>query len=190
MASVLSLALVAVIATGATLAYFTDTTGEVKNVFTVGNVDIDLDEDNWTDDSQIMPGIRITKEPYVKNIGKNDAYVRVKVTFNKWDTISKFATNGAFNDSIVKDFAGDKWDVSPSVVENNNEATYTLIYKGVMPVGSEVKHVIFKGIEFPTILESTDIEKLDGFTITIKAEAIQSEGFEDVDGGLTAQVGS
>ena len=72
---ILSICLVAVIAAmaiaGASLAYFTaeDT---ATNVFTVGNVAIDLTEPEWdkkgaVDAPEVYPGEALAKDPTVKN---------------------------------------------------------------------------------------------------------------------------
>lgn len=72
---------------GATLAYFTDTDSQ-NNVFTVGNVAIDLYEDFDNDGDGMEKLIPVTyvdgkrqnnveKEIYVKNTGSEDAYVRI-----------------------------------------------------------------------------------------------------------------
>ena len=86
---VLALALTAV--GGATLAYFQDNDAQT-NVFTVGNVDIDLwenygDNDETTPevlrpvtfgpDGKKLPDNQITKEIYVTNDGSEDAFVRI-----------------------------------------------------------------------------------------------------------------
>ncbi len=88
---VLSICLVAVIAVmvvaGASLAYLTDTDKE-DNVFTIGNVSIDLTE-NFTQESKLLPATGsaqngtlhngVTKEVFVTNTGSEDAYVRVHI---------------------------------------------------------------------------------------------------------------
>ena len=104
----MSLCIVAILAVGASLAYFTDTK-EATNTFTVGNVKIALIEqqrnadssalEDFEDDKILMPivgsaqgeqeivgGVKLpTAENYVdkiisiKNTGKSDAYVRVFV---------------------------------------------------------------------------------------------------------------
>ena len=100
-ALVLALALIGVSAVSGTLAYLTDTDQGV-NVFTVGNIDIELTEDvdvldaagnsipdrvvKFGDSSavftNIMPTNYIKNEVTVTNVGKNDAYVRVAVILN------------------------------------------------------------------------------------------------------------
>ena len=78
---------------GASLAYFTDTDSK-DNVFTTGNVDIELIEsnavkdgnlpDNFTQNQKLVPGTSndgnaIPKIVTVKNTGENDAYVWVDI---------------------------------------------------------------------------------------------------------------
>lgn len=89
---------------GATLAYLTST-ADVTNTFTVGNVEIKLDEAtvdpetgkakipaNRTEDGnqlvRMVPGRKIDKDPTVTVLaGSEDCYVRVKVTVTvpKWE---------------------------------------------------------------------------------------------------------
>lgn len=104
---ILALCLVVVLAvtavTGATLAYFTDTK-EVENTFTVGKVEIKLDEaqvkfddesgdyvvdktKNRTEEgnayTNIVPAQELPKDPTVTIVdGSEDCYVRMKVTVN------------------------------------------------------------------------------------------------------------
>lgn len=89
---IFSLCLVAAIAVmtiaGASLAYLTDT-DKADNVFTVGNVDITLEEEFDESLAKLMPAVGsaqegtlqngITKEVFVTNTGSEDAYVRVHI---------------------------------------------------------------------------------------------------------------
>ena len=86
----LTLCMVAILAIGGTLAYFSDTDAQT-NVFTTGNVAIDLYEDFGDNDGleELIPATGsaqngtlkngIEKEVYVKNTGSEDAYVRVHI---------------------------------------------------------------------------------------------------------------
>ena len=69
-------ALAATAVVGGTLAYFTDT-DTADNVFTTGNVDIDLVETFDETNATLMPGIDIQKVINVKNEGSEEAYVRI-----------------------------------------------------------------------------------------------------------------
>ena len=72
---VLALALTTLV--GGTLASFTDD-DEEANVFTMGNVEIDLSE-SFAQYANLQPGVDVTKEVEVTNTGSNDAYVRVHI---------------------------------------------------------------------------------------------------------------
>lgn len=71
--SVMSLALVAVVAIGGTLAYLTDRDSKA-NVFTVGDVEIELNED-FKQGAELIPGVKVEKEATITNTGDNDAWV-------------------------------------------------------------------------------------------------------------------
>ena len=83
----LSLCMVAILAVGGTLAYFTDK-DSATNVFTVGNVDIELTE-NFEQNAVLVPATGsaqndtlkngITKEIFVESTGSEEAYVRVHI---------------------------------------------------------------------------------------------------------------
>lgn len=130
---IVSLCLVVVMAAiaivGGTLAYLTDK-DQVKNTFTVGNIDIDLWEEtnaypgqifqNNLDYSNIMPGDELSKIPYVKNVsGINAAYVRVAVVLNNVSKINEaidevYEAKGYTNEQIqeVYDEVFDGWGVN------------------------------------------------------------------------------
>lgn len=89
----IALCMVAILVTGGTLAYLTDTDFD-QNVFTVGNVKIDLHEENnegakdeayheWLEDQVLMPGTKtnnnIAKNVYVTNTGNQPAYIWVEI---------------------------------------------------------------------------------------------------------------
>ena len=79
---ILALCLVVVLAvtavTGATLAYFTDTEA-ANNVFTIDNIDIQLNEKFDEENAHVVPGANIEKNASIKNIGTTDAYVRMLI---------------------------------------------------------------------------------------------------------------
>ena len=76
---IISLVIVLLI-TGGVYAYLTDT-DHATNVFTQGSVKISLTEPNWnpSNGTDLRPGNTIAKDPQINNIGKNDAYVYIKV---------------------------------------------------------------------------------------------------------------
>ena len=71
---------VVILVTGGIFAYLTDT-DQKTNVFTVGSIKIELQESNWnpSNGQDILPGDPIAKDPKINNIGRNAAYVYIKV---------------------------------------------------------------------------------------------------------------
>ena len=66
-----------------TLAYFTDST-TAHNVITTGNIDIELIEtkangEPFVNVIGVMPGAEVSKIVQVKNVGANEAWIRVSV---------------------------------------------------------------------------------------------------------------
>ena len=110
--------------TGATLAYFTDT-DNADNVFTTGNVQIELDE-TFTQNSKLLPATGsaqdgtlqngVTKEAWVTNTGTENAYVRVHIAIPQIldDGVDTFdAKNNVLHFNYDKDSVGtNKWDWS------------------------------------------------------------------------------
>lgn len=130
---ILALCLVVVLAvtavTGATLAYFTDTDAKT-NVFTTGNVEIELIE-NFGDNNpktpeKLLPATGsaqngtlkngITKEVSVKNTGSEEAYVRVHIAIPQLldDGADSFdASANLLHFNFAEDSVGaGKWDWS------------------------------------------------------------------------------
>lgn len=98
-----------------TMAYLTSS-AEVKNTFTVGKVEIKLDEakvnadgipeegaDRVTANSyKLMPGNTYTKDPTVTvKAGSEASYVRMKVTFNNAKKIIALCTDPEFADEVT-----------------------------------------------------------------------------------------
>ena len=105
----LCVALVAIAIVGASLAYFTDT-DNAKNTFTVGNVKIDLVEQQkgengleaFGQDKTLVPGKSndgnaVSKIATVKNTGKNDAWVWAELRIPKYLVSSEYPTNESKN---------------------------------------------------------------------------------------------
>lgn len=90
-----------------TMAYLTST-DTVTNTFTVGKVEIKLDETDVTNPNgprvkansyKLMPGTTYTKDPTVTvKAGSEESYVRMKVTFNNATAIIALCTDPKFAD--------------------------------------------------------------------------------------------
>ncbi len=78
--TILALGLVAVLAIGGSVAYFTDA-DEAVNTFTMGKVKIDLDEPGWEEDDgkDLLPGSVRVKDPTVTAV-EGQSYMRVRMS--------------------------------------------------------------------------------------------------------------
>ena len=96
-----------------TMAYLTST-AKVENTFTVGKVEIKLDETDVTNPTgprvkansyKLMPGTTYTKDPTVTVLkGSEDSYVRMKVTFNNAAALMEMLPNA----DNLEDFTADE----------------------------------------------------------------------------------
>ena len=109
LAIAMSLCIVAILAVGASLAYFTDT-DKATNTFTVGNVKIKLIEQEKTDEGlkdftqnkPLVPGKSndgnaVSKIVTVKNTGNNDAWVWVDLKIPAYLVSSNYPTDESKN---------------------------------------------------------------------------------------------
>ena len=184
----------------ATVAYLTSTTETVTNTFTVGNVVITLDEADVNIDGKpldangnvvedvedakrdtsnsykLMPGHNYTKDPTVHvEANSEDCYVFVEVV-NGISDIEVATGNG---DTIAEQMAAKGWtNVSGNIFVYNKDASG----KTVVTTSTEITDlVVFDDFTLKTDLEYIDLKAVvDADTlITIKAYAIQADGFED-----------
>lgn len=96
LALILALVLVVGAVIGGTLAYFTDKTAVKENTFTVGKVDIDLEEPLWDEagyDEEgpvLMPGVYVDKDPTVTVAeDSEDCYLFVNIEMRRYAGILK-----------------------------------------------------------------------------------------------------
>ncbi len=107
LALVLALCLAMAMGVGATLAYLMDTTETKVNTFTVGNVDITLNE-VFEQGSKLLPGINVQKQISVSNEGTEAAYVRIHMAIpSMLDSGSEDQPEfAAYNNTLHWNFSG------------------------------------------------------------------------------------
>lgn len=200
----LSLALVVImiaILSFSSLAWFSDSDDVTNNFLVAGSDEDDPDDifsvDVWEDrdgDGQpdddltgdeegliyedILPGDKLMKRAYVKNTGSYEQYIRVTVTISDAEAwINALGANFNVKDVFVN-YDETKW---AHVWNNLNGATaipenitYVMYYKEILPVGGEIN--VFTDIQIPTSLtqEQAFAFGRDGFTIDVKADAVQT----------------
>ncbi len=192
---VTAVALVALIAVGGTLAFFTDK-GEVTNVITMGDVNIKLEEPIFSssdmttkaDDGSfvkkglILPGSSFVKDPTITNIGSNPCYIRSKVSLvmkkNNEVIINNIITKA--DKTKITITPEDFFQANTGWVQSTDGYYY---YNTVVPATGVGKVVeLFKKAEdgktihVPTAWgnEIADIT----FSLNVSAEAIQAENFK------------
>lgn len=105
----LALAILASLAAGASLAYFTDTDNET-NTFTTGKVDIKLVETFDPDNAKLLPGANVNKDVYIElEEGSEDAYV-----WYEWlipSALDSTDNSTGLNNILHVNSAGSTWDM-------------------------------------------------------------------------------
>lgn len=94
--ALLSLVLLLGCSLGGTLAWLSDSTGPVTNTFTVGDINISLDESNDLD-LTIVPGVPIKKDPKVTVLEGSEAcwlFVKIEESANWPDDLTYSVVTG------------------------------------------------------------------------------------------------
>lgn len=141
----LVMALTATAAVGGTLAYLTDRDSEA-NVFTVGDVSIELNEE-FEHASTLIPGVDIEKDVKVTNLGPNDAWVWVTVAIPKaldgGQDPSKNVVHFNYPEEAAEDWTwlmteSNEWVIGSYTDENGIEyAVYTTLYNEPLSAGEQ-----------------------------------------------------
>lgn len=195
-----AMVLVCAFAVGMTIAYLTST-DEVVNTFTVGNVQIELDEakvdvyGNLVVDSEtgspvprikdnsykLIPGHTYTKDPTVTVLeGSEESYIKMTVTVTKSDVLDTiFAPNGAQLTEIFTGF-GSNWEYKSNTEDNENKTrTYEFWYKETVDARENAEELepLFTSIVVPDFITGDQLAELQTMKITVNAYAIQADGF-------------
>ena len=177
--SIVAFALVLCCAIGGTLAWLTAESAKVTNTFTVGDIDITLDETKPEGkEAKIIPGTNIEKDPKVSVLKDSEAcWLFVKVEEKNWPTVTN--TDGTRKISYSVDNSvwtkGDGKDIPANVYYCEVSAA---------DAAKGVSYYILKGddtykngvVNVSGNLTKTEMEKItDKPTLTFTAYAVQSE---------------
>lgn len=187
-----------------TMAYLTST-DTVTNTFTVGKVQIKLDEAKANPDGtlvpnadrvkansyKLLPGHTYNKDPMVTVLkGSESAYIKMTVTFsNAKELDAIFAPNGAEMTSIFNGYDSTNWTYKGNTKDTNaNTRTYEFWYKeAVAATNADVAlDALFDSITIPGTINNTQLDTIKGMTITVNAYAIQADGFASADAAWAA----
>lgn len=173
-------ALCGAMAIGSSMAYLTDH-DSVTNKFSVGKVDIEGQEPNYTPDpdgktNNILPTQVIKKDPQIKNVGKNDAYVYIDVSIPIAKVITVNAAGNRLNGGVAKDTelftqnnVSKKWTLMYNKRVGDN-MVYTYSYNEILAPGKTTDPV-FNSLTAANIIEG----QLDGkdLNVPVRYYAIQ-----------------
>ena len=161
----LSIAVIICCAVGGTFAWLTTQTGEVRNTFTIGNIDITLAE--TTSDFKMIPGESIAKDPVVTvKAGSEACWLFVKVTES--DNL----------DGFISYSVDSGWTALTGV-----SGVY---YREVAAVSADTSFDVLTG-NAVTVKDTVTKTMMDALTdntlptLTFKAYAIQKSGFDTVE---------
>ena len=138
---------------------------------------------------QLIPGRSYHKMPYVKNTGKNDAYIRIRVM------IPADLDTAVLNSSMYTSTAMDKGEFTMAVdqtgtVERGNLKYNVYTFTRIDPLapGEMTYWNVWGTIHMDTTVTTAQSEALFGengsypdgvFPVLVEADAIQAEGFAD-----------
>ena len=178
-----------------TMAYLTSS-DTVTNTFTVGKVEIKLDETDVTNPTgprvqansyRLLPGLTYIKDPTVTvKAGSEPSYVKMTVTFTKAAELDAiFALNGGADmTSIFNGYDSTNWiDKGNTEDTDTNTRTYEFWYKETVDARTAdvVLDALFDSITVPGSITKEQLATIEGLTITVNAYAIQAAGFANAE---------
>lgn len=134
--------------------------------------------------TDVLPNSTLVKKAYVENTGIYDQYVRVIVTISDkaaWQASLDLDDDAFENYDVAQHFigfnAGD-WDlVNSKMIYDDTADTITyVLYKKEILAKDSAAYTVFTGVNVPKTMTREDALLFDGgFTIDVKAQAVQSD---------------
>lgn len=194
-----------------TMAYLTSQ-DEVVNTFTVGNVNIILDEYDYdsskTDvnensnegrdsknEYKLIPGKTYPKDPMVTVLPNSESsYVRMIVTISDLADLKAACGVAADADFLPQNFVQGwdptKWKTTNIIKVDGDTATYEFRYYTTVSTGNNKLELekLFTSFTMPSTANNAQMAALDELQIDVKAHAIQADGFTATDDKTAEQV--
>lgn len=133
-----------------TLAYLTSQTGEIKNTFSLGNVTTEIEEDFEPTDVATV----FAKTPVVVNTGKNDCYIRVRVTCSPENAL---------------EIGG--WDLENWTKGSDGYYYYNKVVKASDTETKDKTTPLFQTVT----IRKEYADSIEDFEVTVSQEAVQAE---------------
>ena len=180
------------------------TSGEVWNGQYFSDAQIEADAATYKDgyfaehSQNMVPGANVRKNPYVKNTGKLDAYIRVRVLvpvslFEIIDGGPSYWTDSALENEVTSEAvkaynaAGYKATNVPQV-ERGEIKYYQFDFTYTDPVepGEVTFWNVWGNIAIDKNATAEDLANVDSFNVIFEADAIQADGFKDAAAAFAA----
>lgn len=203
----IALALVACVGVYATVAYFTDT-AQVTNTFTVGKVNITLDEavvDSYGTASDpknrtstgntyhLVPGHSYVKDPTITVVsGSECSHIRMQVTINHLYELQSILDNDLTTQMPFVGTIGDGWEYHGCYTDATaSTRTYEYRYSTTVDARTADQKLpaLFPSFTVPGELTAEQLNQLTvspDFEMKIIGHAIQADGFNDASEAWTA----
>ena len=174
---------------GGILAYFTDVDTKV-NKFTMGNVQIRVDEPSWPGDDDgadgienIVPNQEIPKDPQITNLGSTDIYAFVKVIV-PYENIFVGSATEAADTELFTYTVNTGWVEVGTAEKNTTAKTFTHIYAYVGDNTNELK-AVEKDVTTPAVFDK--VKFVDVKENGLENSSIQNTELEVVVSGYGIQ---
>lgn len=198
---ILATSLVGLISIGGAIAYFTDAE-EATNQVTVGNVRIDLEEEEWDkvpeeEKQNITPNQTLAKDPKIINTGDNTAFVFLDVSVPVAEVITANEDGSKNPKELTELFSyqtDSNWTQVGKMIEVKDKSDKVIAHKYLyaygdstsctsLAPGSETSE-LFQSVLFANIIEGQllpDGSDIEGSTlhIDIHAHAIQTNNLTE-----------
>lgn len=192
-----------------TLAFLTDRES-VKNTFTVGDVQIKVDESVVNPDGDpeldedgnpvreeqgneyhLIPGKTYQKDPMVTvKAGSEPCYVRMLVTLNCVSELKAIFGDDFLPERYVEGWDSSKWSCVGISDNGDNTATYEFRYYTTIDASDEEQDLplepLFTHFSVPAELTGAQLETISDFEIRVVGNAIQAESFDNADAAWAA----
>lgn len=189
-----------------TLAYLTDRSS-VENTFTVGNVDIKVDETDVDEDGKpiedadrveendyhLIPGQSYVKDPTMTVIkGSEESYVRMMVTITHYNQLKAIFGDDFLPENFASGWNREIWPCVGITDNGDNSVTYEFRYRTTVDASNAeeamVLEPLFTAINVPGALTGEEMATIADMKIIVEGHAIQAATFEaDTENNLTAE---
>ena len=181
-----------------------NTSGETWNGKYFSDAQIEADAKTYkngyfAEHNNMMPGSNVRKNPYVKNTGANDAYIRVRVLipvslFNVIDNGPSYWTTTAMNEGEVTSTAVNYYlahnsQPDPSTIVTHDDIRYyefDFTYTDAVKPGELTFWNVWGNIAINKNATAEELASVESFDVIFEADAIQAAGFANATEAFTA----